>query len=207
MKNMQRCDKYLRKLIPYVNKKEYFEYYKRSQEFKKSALSMGLNFIFYILVIVLVVVVTVINSLTYIIPIFMAFLSAVIDVFVFSPLKRNIEKDLETQEEGLKKVNDGDQLEMKVKTMEVKAYRYAYIEFARKVVLGAFFLLSGIIVGLWNHEFAITNLVFVICVSALLCQYLTPLLSYDYRVSENKMNKVRFNNVVHPLDEIDSKKR
>lgn len=206
LKSMQKCDKYIRKFIPYADKRDYFEFYKRSQEYKKSAMTLGLNLIFYVLVTFLVVTISLINSLTFAVPILVAIVAAFIDVCFFAPLKKNIEKDIAKQEESLKTVTEADEMEMQVKTMEVKAYRYAYLEFARKIVVGAFILLSGIVVALIDQSFAITNLVFIVCICGLLYQYSVPLISFDNSVSENRINKVRFNNIVHQIDEINSKK-
>jgi hypothetical protein len=96
-------------------------------------------------------------------------------------------------------------MEMKVKNMEVKSYRYDYLEFASKVVVGALFLLSSLLMCRIEKTFNITNIVFYTCVSFLIYQYLVPLFSYDQKVSDNMLNKARINNLVHQNDEINSK--
>ena len=197
LKRMQRCDKYLRMFLPYVQRRDYFEFYKRSQEYKRSSLTMGLNFVFYLLVVILIATISLINSLTFAISIGIAFLVAFIDVFFICPIKRDISRSLEEQEQELRKVKEEDEMELKVKSMEVKSYRYAYLEFASKVMAIAFFIISSFFVSAVEHTFALTNIVFYTCVSFLLYQYIVPLLSYDY--------KVRINNLIHQ-DENNGKK-
>ena len=119
LRRMQKCDKYLRRFLPYVRKKDYFEYYKRSQHYKSSALTMGLNFVFYLLVVILIVTISLINSVTFVVSIGAALLAALIDVFFFTPFKKSINKELETNENELQYVKDEEEMEMKVKMMEV----------------------------------------------------------------------------------------
>ena len=207
LKRMQRCDKYLRKFLPYVDKKNYFDYYVRSQNYKKSALTMGLNFVFYILVVILIIAISLINSLTFVVSIGAALLAALIDVFIFHPFKKSINKELEEQENELRNVKEEDDMEMKVKTIEVKSYRYAYYEYADRVIVAAFFILASFFISMVDHSLSLINIVFYTCVSFLIYQYLVPLFSYDYRVSENTINKVRINNLIHQNDENNSKKR
>ena len=201
LKRMQKCDRYLRRFLPYVQKRDYFEYYKRSQHYKSSALTMGLNFVFYLLVVFLIVVISIINSTTFIVSIGAALIAALIEVFFFTPFKKNLNKQLEAEEEELRRVKDEEDMEMKVKSMEVKSYRYAYLEYASKVVVGAFFLLASFFVSIIDNTLALTNLVFYTCVSFLIYQYLVPLFSYDYKVSDNILAKARINNLIHQNDE------
>ena len=204
LKRMQKCDRYLRRFLPYVDRRNYFEYYKRCQYYKSSALTMGLNFIFYLLVVVLIVTISIINSTTFIVSIGAALLAAFIEVFFFTPFKKNINKELEEQENGLRYVKDEDDMEMKVKNMEVKSYRYAYLEFSSKVVVGAFFLIASFFISAVDHTLALTNIVFYVCVSFLIYQYLVPLFSYDYKVGDNMIAKARINNLIHQNDENNS---
>ena len=162
---------------------------------------MGLNFVFYLLVVILIMTISLINSTTFVVSIGAALLAALIDVFFFIPFKKSINKELESQENELHYVKDEEEMEMKVKNMEVKSYRYAYLEYASKVVVGAFFLLASFLISVIDQTLAITNIVFYTCVSFLIYQYLVPLFSYDYKVSENMLAKVRINNLIHQNDE------
>ena len=205
LKRMQKYDRYLRRFLPYVHKKDYYDFYKRGQEYKVSALTTGLNFIFYFLVVTLIVTISLINSLSYGVSIIVAFLSAFINALVLNPFKKTADKELREQENELHKVKEQTEMELKVKSLEVKSYRYAYYIFASKVVVGSFFLLASFLVCKLQNSFAITNIVFYTCVSFLIYQYLVPLFSYDQKVSENMVNKARINNLVHQNDEINSK--
>ena len=206
LKRMQRSDKYLRKFLPYVNRKDYFEYYRRSQEYKTSALTMGLNFVFYLLVVILIITISLINSMTFVVSIGAALLAALINVFFFTPIKKSINKELEEQENELHGVKEEDDMELKVKNIEIKSYRYAYLEYANRVVVAAFFILASFFISMVDNTLSLINIVFYTCVSFLIYQYLVPLFSYDYKVNENTINKVRINNLIHQNDENNSKK-
>ena len=206
LKRMQNYDKYLRRFLPYVYRKDYYEFYKRGQEYKSSALTMGLNFIFYFLIVTLIVVVSLVNSLTYAVSIGVALLCAFINAAILFPYRKSVNQELTEQENELRKVKEQEEMELKVKNLEVKSYRYAYYEFASKVVVGALFLLSSFLMCRIEKAFAITNIVFYTCVSYLIYQYLVPLFSYDQKVSDNMVNKARINNLVHQNDEINSKR-
>ena len=205
LKRMQKCDKYLRRFLPYVNKKDYYNYFVRSQEYKKSALTMGLNFVFYLLVVILIITISLINSMTFIVSIGAALLAALIDVFIFHPFKKNINKELEEQENELHYVKEEDDMELKVKNIEVKSYRYAYYEYADRAVVAIFFIFASFFISIVDNSLSLINIVFYTCVSFLIYQYLVPLFSYDYRVNENTINKVRINNLIHQNDENNSK--
>ena len=204
LKRMQRYDRYIRKFLPYVHKKDYFEFYKRSQEYKKCSLSMGLNLVFSVLIVILICTITLINSLNYLVLIIASLLGAYLDAFFFSPYKNAIGQEVLQEENELRTTKDMDTVEMKVKTMEVKSYRYAYLEFAKKGVVGFFMLAASVILCLIEKNFSLTNVIFYVCLSVLLYQSLAPIFGYDSRVEENLLCKARINNVVH-LDEINSK--
>ena len=204
LKRMQRYDRYIRRFLPYVHKKDYFEFYKRSQEYKKCSLSMGLNLVFSVLIVILICTITLINSLNYLVLIIASLLGAYLDAFFFSPYKNAIGQEVLQEENELRTTKDMDTVEMKVKTMEVKSYRYAYLEFAKKGVVGFFMLAASVILCLIEKNFSLTNIIFYVCLSVLLYQSLAPIFGYDSRVEENLLCKARINNVVH-LDEINSK--
>ena len=204
LKRMQRYDRYIRRFLPYVHKKDYFEFYKRSQEYKKCSMSIGLNLVFSVLIVILICTISLINSLDYLILIIASLLGAYLDAFFFSPYKNAIAKDVMMEENELRETKDALGVEMKVKTMELKSYRYAYLEFAKKAVVGFFMLAASVILCLIEKSFSITNVIFYMCLSVLLYQSLAPIFGYDSRVEENLLCKARINNVVH-LDEINSK--
>ena len=207
LKRMQRFDKYIRRFYSYVRPEHYFEFYRRGQEYKRSSLTMTLNFIFYLLVVVLIMTILLFNSLYFLILIATSFLTSYLSVFFFAPYKNQIAKDLEVEEEALRKEIVVEGVELKVKTMEIKAYRYAYLEIANKIFAFALMILASISVSVIEKGFNLTNIVFYTCLSMLLYQSLTPLFSYDYRLAENLLMKARVNNLVHHHDEINSKKR
>ena len=206
LKRMQKYDKYLRRFLPYVYRKDYYEFYKRGQEYKASALTMGLNFLFYFLIVALIVVISLINSLTYAVSIGISVLCAFVNAAILFPYQKSVNRELSHQENELRRVKEQEDMELKVKNLEVKSYRYAYYEFASKVVVGAFFLLASFLICRIEKTFAITNIVFYTCVSYLIYQNLVPLFSYDQKVSDNMVNKARINNLVHQNDEINSKR-
>ena len=206
LNRMQKCDQYLRRFLPYVDKRDYFSYYQRSQEYKKSALTIGLNFVFYLLVVILISVISLINSLTFAVSIGVALLSALIEVFFLTPFKKDLVKQVNEQEQELQKIKQEQEMEIEVKSMEVKTYRFAYLEFASKIIFGSFFIMASFFISVVEHTLSLTNIVFYTCVSFLIYQYLVPILSYDYRVSENKRHKAMINNLIHQNDEINSKR-
>ncbi len=204
LKRMQRFDKYLRRFLPYVRKHEYFEFYKRGQEYKKCSLSCGVNLLFSLLIVILIITISIINSLDYLILIFAALVAAYLDVFFFSPYKNSLGKEIYHDECDLRTASDVDGVEMKVKTMEVKAYRYAYMEFAKKGVVALFLMIASLALSVAEKSFSIPNIIFYTFLSLLLYQSLTPLFGYDTRLEENLLCKARVNNIVHQ-DEIDRK--
>ena len=206
LKRMQKCDRYLRRFLPYVEKKDYFEYYKRSQEYKRSALTIGLNFVFSLIVVALISAIALVNSLTFIILIGIAFISALTEVFFFTPFKENMMKSVNIQEDKLMKIKDEEEMEKEVKSMEVKSYRLAYLIFASKIFYCALFILASFIVGAIVDTITLPSIAFYTCLSFLLYQHLVPIFSYDYKVSENRMKKAQINNLIHQNDEINRKR-
>ena len=205
LKRMQRFDKYIRRFLPYVHKDSYFEFYSRAQEYKKASLGTSTNFVFNALICVLIVTISLINSINYVILIIGSLISSYLDVFTFSPFTSEIEKEVAQEENDLRRARDTTEVEMKVKSMEVKGYRYAYLEFAKKAMVGVLMLLASIAVSLAERNFTLTNIIFYMCLSVLLYQSLTPIFGYDRKMEANLLCKARINNVVH-LDEINSKK-
>ena len=204
LNRMQRFDKYLRRFLPYVRSKDYYSFYERGQYYKKCSFTSGMNVVFSILIVVLISVIALINSLQYLILIIAALLAAYLDAFFFSPYKNEIEKEVSQEENDLKTMKDIEGVELQVKTMEVKSYRYAYLEFTKKGVVALFLLIASVALSIAQKSFALPNIIFYTCLSLLLYQSLTPLFGYDYRLEQNLLCKARVNNVVHQ-DEINSK--
>lgn len=167
-------------------------------------MSTGLNLVFSVLIVILICTISLINSLDYLVLIIASLLGAYLDAFFFSPYKNAIGREVFQEENELRTASDVQSVELKVKTMELKSYRYAYLEFAKKGVVGFFMLAASVILCLIEKSFSITNVIFYMCLSILLYQSLVPIFGYDARVEENLLNKARINNVVH-LDEINSK--
>ena len=164
-----------------------------------------MSLVFNILIAILIITISLINSINYVILIIASLLGSYLDVFAFSPFNSEIEKEVAQEENDLRRSRDAVEVEMKVKSMEVKGYRYAYFEFAKKAVVGVLILLASIAVCLAERNFTLTNVIFYMCLSVLLYQSLTPIFGYDRRMETNLLCKARINNVVH-LDEINSKK-
>ena len=204
LKRLQRFDRYLRRFLPYVRTSDYFEFYKRGQEYKKCSLSNGVNLVFSLLIVILIVTISIINSLQYLILVIASLIAAYLDVFFFSPFKNALGKEVSQEEMDLRSMTDIDGVEMQVKSMEVKSYRYAYLEFAKKGVAFVFLLVASVALSIAQGSFQLTNIIFYVCLSLLLYQSLTPLFGYDYRLEENLFYKARVNSVVHH-DEINSK--
>ena len=204
LKRMQRFDKYLRRFLPYVRSDDYYSFYERGQYYKKTSFTSGMNVVFSILIVLLISVIALINSLQYLILIVAALVAAYLDSFFFSPYKNEIEKEVSQEESDLKTMRDIEGVELQVKTMEVKSYRYAYLEFMKKGVVGLFLVAASIALSIAQKSFALPNIIFYTCLSLLLYQSLTPLFGYDYRLEQNLLCKARVNNVVHQ-DEINSK--
>ena len=147
-----------------------------------------------------------INSLSFAVSIGVAMVSALINAVVLAPYKRAANKEMAMQENELRRVKEIDDMEMKVKNLEIRSYRYAYYDFAAKIIVGAFFILASFIMCRTEKSFAIPNIVFYTCVTFLIYQYLVPLFSYEQKLSENMINKARINNLVHQNDEMNSKR-
>lgn len=201
LKRLQKSDRYLRLFLRYTNKKDYFEFYKRSQEYKKSALTMGLNYVFYLLVIIMIITISLFNSLTFVVSVIVSLLASLIEVFFFAPFKKNIRRGLEQQENELRSVKEAEDMEMKVKNIEVNSYRYAYLEFVNKIVVVSFFVIASFFISAIEHTFTLLNVSFYTCVSYLLYQYLVPLFSFDGRLKDIVVAKVKINNLIHQNDE------
>ena len=204
LKRMQRFDRYLRRFLPYVRSKDYYSFYERGQHYKRTALSYGMNLVFSILIVLLISVIALINSLQYLILIIAALIAAYLSAFFFAPYKKEIEKEVSDEENELKTMTDIEGVELQVKSMEVKAYRYAYLEFAKKGVVALFLAIASVALSIAQKNFALPNIIFYTCLSLLLYQSLAPIFAYDYRLEENLLCKARVNNVVRH-DEINSK--
>ena len=204
LKRMQRCDKYLRRFLPYVRSDDYYEFYKRSQEYKRCSMSMGLNFVFSLLIVILIATVSLINSLNFVILIIASILAAYLDAFFFTPYKRSINQEISQEEEDIAKIETMERMEMQVKTMEVKAYRFAYLEFSKKIVVGLLLVIASIALSISMQAFTLTNVVFNTCLGVLLYQSLAPLFNYDDRLAENLFLKAKINNILHQNDEKNS---
>ena len=170
-------------------------------------MSTDLNFVFSLLIVILLSTIALINSLYFVVLIIAALFGAYLDIFFFTPCKRSIAKDVANEENAISQITSVEGMELQVKSMEVKSYRYAYLDFAKRVVVGALIVSVSVALSIFEKSFALTNIVFYSCIGVLLYQNLTPLFGHDYRLEESLYSKARINNVVHQNDEKNSNNR
>lgn len=204
-KLMDKVDDYFIKNYDLVDSTNYYEYYIRSQEFKKRYLTYGFSLIYSVLVSIFMIVITIFNN-PYNFPLVIAPIAlSAIEVLSFNKKEERDEKLLAIQEECLKENDSQTHMIMKVKKLTKHAY-----DFSKQVLLKRYlgiilFFLMSILVAVLTKSFTLIEIIFSICIEYFIYQNLLPVFSLEQRRQEIVVSKAKLNNIlessVHHLDE------
>lgn len=206
-KLMSYVDEYLLNRFHDVASKDYYQYYIRCQEFKKTYLTTKLNVVYSLLVSVFIIVISVLNSPNNF-PIAIApVVLAGLECLIVQPKEEVVAQKLADQEEELRQNKNKEDVIMKVKLLQKKTYDYSKYKLVYKFIAILLFTMTSILSMSLTNSFTLLNLVFSLTIQMFLYQNLMPVFSSEKNILEVYKAKSKVNNMfyksLHHKDEND----
>ena len=180
-----------------IPKKNYKDYIKRYEEYKRVSLSSPMNFILIALFTLGLVAIVLLNDVHNVMLVIVPLVLAVFDALLVAPMMKKKKQEIEILEDRLDGAKTADELREKVKEVHKKAYNYSYIDIASRYLYAGVIVLTAL---LTMHLCGISSFPYIIfysCISLTLFKSLNNLLSFGDRIEELNNIKVKLSNVVN----------
>ena len=197
-KLMKHIDEYFLNRYHDVNDRNYYEYYVRCQNFKKTYLTTQLNIVYSFLVSAFIIFITIFNS-PYNFPITIApIVIAAIQCLICNKKEEVELQQMADDEEELKVNTKHNDMILKVKSLQKKAYDFSKIKLLMKFSCVLLFTMTSILSMALTGKITLIDLIFDLCIQAFVYQNLLPLFSFEKNTQEVLLSKARVSNVFYP---------
>ena len=190
---MKKLDDYFfsEKRIPYDGFKEYLVRY---ENYKKLVLSSPMNYIMTLIFTLGLVAVMLINDYRNVLLVGTPITLCLVNLAFITPSLKKKKREIEEAENGIDYLKSANQLRQQANVLHKKAYAYSYIN-----TISSYFIALIIIVMtlLTMHLCGISSLpylVFYTCLSTVLYKSFDQLVSFDERIVNFNIAKVKINN-------------
>lgn len=184
-----------------IKKDDYFNFFKRLEDYKKQSLSNPISFATQFLVVAFLTYIVIINNIWNTFLVVVPLLLALLNRSAVIPRQQNKEKEIAKEELYLSNSDSIEDYKSRSKVIHFKAY-----SLGKEIIASRYFnifvlIINALIFILCHQEFALTQAVFYVVVQQVLFDYMTKLLSYSQKEKEFNLAKARLINVIHQKDE------
>ena len=206
-KLMSCVDEYFLNRYHDVTSKDYYQYYVRCQEFKKTYLTTKLNVVYSLIISLFIMLISLLNSVNNFPIVGAPIVLAGLESLVLSKKEEVEMQKIADQEEDLRQNKNKDEIIMKVKSLQKKAYDFSKYKLIYKFLSILLFTMTAILSMALTNTFTLINLIFSLTIQMFVYQNLLPVFSYEKNVSEIYKTKSKVNNMfyysIHHKDEND----
>ena len=196
-KLMSNVDEYFINRYHDVTSKDYYQYYIRCQEFKKTYLTTKLNVVYSLIVSLFIVIISLLNSINNFPLVVAPILLAGVECLLVSKREEIEMQKIADQEEELRKNKDKDEIIMKVKSLQKKAYDFSKYKLIYKFFSVLLFTMTAILSMALTDTFTLVNLIFSLTIQMFVYQNLVPVFSFEKNISEVYKTKSKVNNMFY----------
>ena len=196
IKDMKKFDSQTNDYLDKVKSKNYFEFLPRREKLKLSIFSLKNNYMFYFISCAFVIFVVLLNNPLNVACIVMPIILAMIQCFFIRPLEKKKSMEIELLEVKFSKEKSSASASKSLKQIEKEAYGFSYSVLGKNAIgIILFFVASFVTLKLLN-AFDLINIFFLVFTEIFLYQNLLPLFTYESRKIEEKLNYMRFINLL-----------
>ena len=196
-KLMKIVDEYFLDRYCDVLNKNYYEYYLRCQEFKKTYLSTRLSVVYALLVSIFIMVISIINTPANFPIVVAPIILSVIQCLVINKKETFEMQKMADEEEHLRRNKNSERMRINVAALQDKAYTFAKFNLIRKFFGVLLFAMTAILASALSDSFTLINIVFLLTVQLFIYQNLTPVFSYERNMEEVYKSKSKVNNMFY----------
>ena len=190
-----------------VTSKDYYQYYVRCQEFKKTYLTTKLNVVYSFIISIFIMLISILNSVNNFPIVIAPILLASLECLLVQKKEEVEMQKIADQEEDLRQNKNKDEIIMKVKSLQKKAYDFSKYKLLYKFLSILLFIMTAILSMALTDTFTLINLIFSLTIQIFVYQNLLPVFSFEKNMSEVYKTKSKVNNMfyycLHHKDEND----
>lgn len=180
----------------YLPEKNFKDYIKRYEQYKKLSLSSPMNLLLIIVLSIGLITIVILNDYRNIMLALVPMVLALLNNLVIQPILKNKKKDILQLENSLDDVHNGEELRERMSEIHEKAYNYGYLDIAIRYVYAGLIILSALltmrICGISSFPF----IIFYSCISVTIFKSLDEMLSFNERIEEYNLAKIKMINAV-----------
>ena len=180
-----------------IPKKGYREYLYRFENYKRLSLSSPMNLILLAVFAVGLGAVVILNDMRNAMLVLVPVVIAAFDVLVVKPMLKEKKVEVIELEDNLERATDGGDLQSKVKEMHNKSYNYSYIDIASRYIYVGLLLLTALLTMRLCGLSSFPYIIFYTCIGASILKALIELFSFNERIEQFNVAKVKIINSIH----------
>lgn len=196
LKDMKKFDFDTIYLLEKMKVKNYSEFLPRREKLKLNLFSAKNNYLFYLMSCFFVIFIILFNNPMHVACVFAPILLAVIQSLIISPLEKKKNLEIEVLEVKFSREKNGNSAANALRHIEDESFKFSYSVFGKKMIGILVFLLAGFITLILLDALNLINLFFLLFTEMFLYESLIPIFSFESRIIEEKLNYMRFINLV-----------
>ena len=179
-----------------VEKKRFFSFYERYEDYKKQSITSKMNLIFSLVIIMFTVIVVLINNIYNAFIVLLPLFLALIDVKYTQPSLEKIKELIGRKERELNVTKNVDLSMSTLSEIHSLTYRYARKVLLRKYIHLFMCLLLSLLTTVFNETFSLPYVIFYFAITYMLFEQYINFMNYPNLRKEELKAKVRLNNVI-----------
>jgi len=178
-------------------KKGFKDYLIRYENYKKLSLSSPMNYVLLLVFALGLVTVVLLNDKRNLMLIIVPILIALFDLAFISPMLKNKKQEIIDLESNLDNSENSEDLQSKVKVLHNAAYNYSYIDIACRYIYAGVMIASALLTMRLCGISSFPYIIFYSCIGLSLYKTMDQLLSFNDRIEEFNIVKVKLGNLVN----------
>ena len=154
------------------------------------------NFLFYFLSCAFVIVIILMNNPLHIACVFLPIILAIIDSLILRPIQKKKNKEIELLEVKFGRERNEIHAMKTLREIESESYKFAFTEIGKKTIGIILFFIAAVVTLIALNGFELINIFFLVFTEIFLYQNLRPIFSYEARKIDEKLNYMRFINLI-----------
>ena len=183
--------------------KGYREYLTRFENYKRIALSSPINLILLFVILIGLSAVVLLNDIRNIMLVLMPIAIATFEWLVVAPALKNKSEEVNELEEDLDNAENDEELQNKARILHSKAYSYSYIKMACSYLYAGLLVLTALLTMRLCGLSSFPYIIFYSCISVAILRTLQDLFSYNEKIEEFNVVKVKISNSINHRKEND----
>lgn len=196
LRDMKKFDFDSIKLLERMKVKNYSEFLPRREKLKMSLFSEKNNYLFYLMCCIFVIFIVLMNNPLNIACVFVPIILATIQSLFISPLEKKKNLEVELLEVKFAREKNSNSAACTLRHIEDESYKFSYSVLGRKMVGISMFLIAGFVTLILLDALNLINVSFLLFTEIFLYQNLLPIFSFESRIIEEKLNYMRFINLL-----------